>query len=69
MRCVQRRKRCVKYVFVAKFTHHDKAGRNRVGLSAGVGRKRLGTGKYLLAATPQLQGNLGTTVGTAFKVV
>jgi len=45
------------------------AGRNRVGLSARIGRHRLGPGKYRLAVTPELKGNFGTTVDASFKVV
>jgi hypothetical protein len=68
-RCVERHQRCVKYVFVARFTHHDIAGRNRLRLSAHVGRSKLGPGKYLLDATPQSHGNFGATVSAPFKVV
>ncbi|HTX31041.1 MAG TPA: choice-of-anchor Q domain-containing protein [Solirubrobacteraceae bacterium] len=56
------------FVEVAHFTHHDRAGKNRLTLSTRIGNKRLGPGKYVLDVTPEFRGNVGATTGAPFKV-
>ncbi len=59
------KKRCKHFRRVRSFTHHDKAGRDRLHLSA----KKLRLGLYRLAATPRFDGVGGKTVKVTFRVV
>jgi CSLREA domain-containing protein len=59
------KKRCRHFRRVRSFTHHDRAGRDSLHLSA----KKLRLGLYRLAATPSFDGARGKTVKVTFRVV
>jgi Concanavalin A-like lectin/glucanases superfamily len=58
--------RCVHYVALGTFSHRGRAGVNRVRLPS---RLRLSPGKYMLNATPLLNGAAGKTVSIHFRIL
>jgi hypothetical protein len=60
---------CTRYVSVGSFTHQDQAGNVKVHFTGRVGGHKLKPGRYIVALTPQANGNTGPTVKLSFRIV
>jgi hypothetical protein len=62
-------RKCTRFVSLGKFSHKDKAGKNKVHFTGRVHRHKLAPGKYRLRATPRAGGVNGKPRTARFKVV
>lgn len=60
---------CTRYVVVARFTHHDKAGVNKLRLTAYVPARKLVPGTYRLQSSLPAPAGDGRTVNTSLRIV
>lgn len=68
-RRLSRYQRCTRFVRVYMFVHHDRRGRNVLGLTGYVGRRPLPRGAYRLSAQARTSGITGPMISTPFEVV
>jgi hypothetical protein len=61
--------RCQRWTAVGTFTHHDRAGANRLHFSGRIGGRRLPPGPCRLIARPANGSVLGPSVSTAFRII
>jgi CSLREA domain-containing protein len=65
----RRGRKCTRFVSLGKFSHKDKAGKNKLHFTGRVHRHALAPGKYRLRATPRASGVNGKPRTARFKVV
>jgi hypothetical protein len=65
----RRGRKCTRFVSLGKFSHKDKAGKNKLHFTGRVHRHKLAPGKYRLRATPRANGVNGKSRTARFKVV
>ena len=63
------RGRCTRLITLGGFTHHDRAGANRLHFSGRVRGRKLSRGSYLLTAMPSASGRVGATRTKAFRIL
>jgi len=65
----RRGRKCRRLVALGKFTHRDKAGRDKLHFTGRVHRHKLAPGKYRLRATPRAHGKSGKSLTARFRIV
>jgi len=61
-------RRCTRVLEVGQFTHTDHAGANSLRFSGRVHNRKLSAGGYVLHATPDFAGRVGSTAATTFRI-
>lgn len=62
-------KACTSTTTIGSFTHHDRAGANRIGFTGRLHGHTLAAGAYVLKATPTLGTLTGKPISTRFHIV
>jgi hypothetical protein len=65
----RRGRKCTRLVVLGKFSHKDKAGKNKLHFTGRVHRHALALGKYRLRATPRAHGKAGKSLTARFKII
>lgn len=69
LHCRNTRAKCTRPLLVGSFTHHDRAGVNRLHFSGRLDRRALSAGNYVLQATVGLAGQTGRPVAGTFQIL
>ncbi len=69
LHCRNTRGKCTGPLLVGSFTHHDRAGVNRLRFSGRLDGRALSAGNYVLQATAGLAGQTGRAVAGTFQVL